>query len=331
MPPSSGPLEPLFFERILMEKVWGGTALAERLNARQSLKGKLGESWELSDYPGQVTRVRGGRFDRVPLRTLMEERGHEILGDSRPGAGGRFPLLVKLIEAEESLSVQVHPPDGPSSPTGVGKTEAWYVLDVEEGAELICGLKPGTTRAAFEPEAGDARVERHLQRLQVRPGDCVLVPAGMTHAIGAGITLAEVQQTSDVTFRMYDWDRKKDNGEPLRDLHLADSLRVVDYGLGPGKVVRARFPAEPDTARNGSAAADLVDSGYFRLRLLQVGGTAVHRPQGLARVLTVVQGSGAIAGRAVAFGDTCLLPGTLDVVEIRSGPAGLELLEGIAA
>lgn len=321
------PLEPLFFHRLALGKPWGGETLARRLGIAPPADGRLGETWEVSDYPGKESVVRGGRFDGQSLRALMAARGGEILGDSRPSPlEGRFPLLIKLIEADEPLSVQIHPPDGPLSPTGIGKTEAWYVLDVEPGAELICGLRPGTRREQFEPEAGDARVERHLHRLRVQPGDCVFVPAGMTHAIGKGITLAEVQQTSDVTFRMYDW------GRP-REVHLRQALRVVDYGLGPGRAVAARFAA----GGNGLAAAPLARCGYFEMRALRLAAPARHRPERLARVLLAVRGGGQVASprqafapRRFGYGDAFLLPGTLDEVALVPDAGGAELLEGIA-
>lgn len=324
------PLEPLFFHRKVLGKKWGGETLAARLGVKPD-KDKLGETWEVSDYQGMESEVRGGRYDKLTLRQLMERRGPELLGRSAPSAQeGRFPLLVKLIEADEPLSVQVHPPDGPLSPTGIGKTEAWYILEADPDAHLICGLRPGTTRAAFEPEAGDQRVERHLHRMKPRPGDSVLVPSGMVHAIGGGITLAEVQQTSDVTFRTYDWGRDSKD----RPLHLKQALPVVDYELGPGRAVRAEY--QRDGA--GLEAALLASTRYFQMRSLRLTGPAQLRTDGLARVLLPVRGSGRVesprgqfAAREFGFGDAFLLPGSLDEVMLAPGPGGLELLEGIAS
>lgn len=331
MPPPA-PLEPLFFHRILKEKVWGGRTLARRLGVAPLFSGPLGETWELSDYPGEETRVRGGRCDGLSLRQLMESHAGALLGAARPCADGRFPLLVKLIEAGADLSVQIHPPDGPRSPTGSGKTEAWYVLEAEPGAAVICGLRPGTTRAAFEPDAGGRRVERHLHRVPVRAGDCVFVPAGMTHAIGRGVILCEVQQTCDVTFRIYDWDRPGLDGKP-RPLHLREALAVVDYELPPGRALRPRFPAPA----GGVSEVELVDCPYFRLAALRVVGAARRGPLDRPRAMAVVGGSGAVLSpegafppRELRFGDTVLLPAALGEVEIRPGPAGLQLLEGSA-
>ena len=223
----SAPREPLLFRRLLKEKVWGGRRLAPRLGLKLPFAGPLGETWELSDYPGEETTVRGGSWDGASLRTLMQEHGPALLGRSRTTVDGRFPLLVKLIDAGDDLSVQIHPPDGPQSPTGVGKTEAWYVLDAEPGAAVICGLKAGTDPAVFAAHAGDARVRAHLHEVAVSRGDCIFVPAGQTHAIRGGVVLCEIQQTSDVTYRMYDWDRLGLDGKP-RALHLKQALEVVN-------------------------------------------------------------------------------------------------------
>lgn len=330
----SAPCEPLLFRRLLKEKVWGGQRLAPRLGLRLPFAGPLGETWELSDYPGEETAVRGGSWDGVSLRALMQEHGPALLGRSRTTADGRFPLLVKLIDAGDDLSVQIHPADGPQSPTGVGKTEAWYVLDAEPGATVICGLKAGTDPAAFAAQAGDARVRAHLHEIPVRPGDCIFVPAGQTHAIRGGVVLCEVQQTSDVTFRMYDWDRPGLDGRP-RALHLPHALGAVDYALGPGTARRAAF--EPDS---GLQESELARCEHFRLAALRADGQGgLRATEGLARVLAVVGGRGrieAVTGPGFApvnltFGDVALVPGGLADFRLVSDAAEpLEILEGTA-
>lgn len=307
--------------------MWGGRSLAPRLGLQPDFEGPLGETWELSDYPGEETEVRGGTLDGVSLRDLMTEHAVALLGDSRPDPDGRFPLLVKFIEAAADLSVQIHPPDGPLSPTGVGKTEAWYVLGTEPGAAVICGLKAGTDRAVFEAEAADARVREHLHEFAVEEGDCIFVPSGQTHAIRAGVTLCEVQQTSDVTFRMYDWDRLGLDGKP-RETHVEQACSVVDYALPPGEASRA-----PE----GEAQAVLADCPYFRLELLRPGGEGVEIPRdGLARTVSVVSGSGhvaspdkAFAARTLEFGDTLLIPASLGAVRFVAD-GDLELLMATA-
>lgn len=304
------------------------------LGLKLPFAGPLGETWELSDHPGEETVVRGGTWNGIGLRALMEDHAEALLGRSRPAAGGRFPLLIKLLDAGDDLSVQIHPPDGPASPTGVGKTEAWYLLDAKPGASVICGLKPGTERAVFEAEAGDARVRRHLFEVPVRRGDCIFVPAGQTHAIRGGVVLCEVQQTSDVTFRMYDWDRVGLDGQP-RETHLAQALAVVDWRLEPGAAVRARYREQ-----GGLQDAALALCPYFRLSALRADAHGGLRPtDGLARAWTVLAGAGRIepvgadhfAPVPLRFGDVALIPGGLENVRlVGDGAEGIEVLEGAA-
>lgn len=330
-------LEPLFFTRLLKEKVWGGQVLTERFALQPDFDGPLGETWELSDYPGEETAVRGGAHDGQSLRALMEAQADILLGDSKPTVDGRFPLLVKFIDAGDDLSVQIHPPDGPKSPTGVGKTEAWYILDREEGAGVICGLAPGTTRETFEAEAGDARVRGHLAEVAVEPGDCVMVPAGQTHAIRKGVVLCEVQQTSDVTYRMYDWDRLGLDGKP-RETHLEQALEVVDYALPPAMPYRATLGNA--VATGGLQNSVLVSCPYFRLEELRVGGVGGDlRGRGLAQTLSVLRGRGAVSAldggfepRELIPGDTLLLPGALEGVRLAAADdrEPLSLLLGVA-
>jgi len=326
-------VEPLFFHRLLKEKVWGGRLLSAKLGAALPFDGPLGETWELSDYPGEETVVRGGKADGQSLRALMESDAGSLLGKSRPSADGRFPLLVKFIDAGDDLSVQIHPPDGPQSPTGVGKTEAWYILDREPGCGVICGLKPGTTKEVFEAEAGDQRVRGHLAEIAVEPGDCVFVPSGQTHAIRAGVVLCEVQQTSDVTYRMYDWDRMGLDGKP-RETHLAQALEVVDYDLAPATPSHAAFSESA-----GLEQHDLATCEYFRLVGLQAGGEGgLLETDGYAHTLAVVGGSGTLRAfdgsfedRDLSYGDTVLVPGTLDRISlIGSQEDPLRILMGVA-
>jgi mannose-6-phosphate isomerase len=327
------PVEPHFFHRLLKEKVWGGTQLCGALGLELPFDGPLGETWELSDYPGEETIVRGGSMDGVSLRALMADFGPQILGLSKPSADGRFPLLVKMIDAGDDLSVQIHPADGPQSPTGVGKTEAWYILDHAPGAVVICGLKDGTSKQIFAAEAGDQRVCDHLAELEVQRGDCIFVPAGQTHAIRRGVVLCEVQQTSDVTYRMYDWDRLGLDGQS-RETHLLQALEVVDYTLGAAKPTRASF--DTNAGLQQSALATCTYFNLFALKVGTEGGDLLTK--GYAHTLAVVDGSGRLesldgtfAARDLAFGDSVLLPGALKGVRlVGAGTNGMEILMGVA-
>jgi len=331
------PLEPMLFDRLLKEKVWGGRELVQRFALQPEFAGPLGETWELSDYPGEETTVRGGHHAGKSLRSLMEEAPAAMLGSSQPTADGRFPLLVKFLDAADDLSVQIHPPDGPLSPTGVGKTEAWYILDSKPGSAVICGLRPGTKPETFRAEAGDARVREHLAEIPVAAGDCLLVPAGQTHAIRGGVVLCEIQQTSDVTYRMYDWDRLGLDGQ-ARETHLQQALEVVDYELPPAIPYRATFGrAHTDGGLQNSV---LVSCPYFRLEELRVGGVGGDLfGNDLAQVLVVLGGHGEISAlgghaetRALQPGDSMLLPGGLGGVRLAASDhhEPLSLLLGVA-
>jgi mannose-6-phosphate isomerase len=318
---SPAPTQPLLFDRILVEKVWGGQRLAESLSLELPFNGPLGETWELSDYPGKETRICNGEYAGKSMRDLMEDHGAAILGQSKPTADGRFPLLVKLLDAGDNLSVQVHPPDGEKSPTGVGKTEAWYVLDSADDATLICGLLPGTEAPKFALDAPTSKVRDYLVEHNVSAGDCVYIPAGQTHAICAGTVLCEIQQTSDVTYRMYDWDRLGLNGKP-RETHLQESLDVIDYDLLPSNPERRELSSP---VYDGESAS-LCGGEYFTMHLHRHGeqGAVVAR-KNKAIILIVVAGQGEIAAAngefetiAVKYGDTILIPACLKGVHLQS-------------
>lgn len=325
--------EPLLFRRHLQTAVWGGGALIERLGVDNPPADPVGETWELSDYPGRTTVVRGGPFDGWELQALLAEHGDDLLGESRRDPEGRFPLLVKFIEARQDLSVQVHPPNGPQSPTGIGKTEAWYVLpDSTPEAAVIAGLRPESDPASFARDAASAAVLDHLREVPVHGGDCLLIEAGTPHAIRAGTMLVEVQQTSDVTFRMYDWGRMGLDGQP-RETHVEQALAVVDHDAAPPELVRAAYP--PSSEVPVARVASLVSCPWFRLHDVRLQDAADHDPEGFARILVVLSGDGTVAGphgepRALAFGDTVLLPAHMGPASFTPGPDGLHLLEAVA-
>jgi mannose-6-phosphate isomerase len=327
------PLEPLLFQRIAKTAVWGGRAMAERLAVEVDPDMPVGETWELSDYPNATTAVRGGSCDGVELQQLLAEHADLLLGESRLDQKGRFPLLVKIIEARKDLSVQVHPPDNALEPGGIGKTEAWYILpESSVEASIIAGLQTGTDPEALARDASQASVLNHLVESRVQGGDCVLIEAGTPHAIRAGTLLVEVQQTSDLTLRMYDWGRVGLDGRP-RETHLEQALQVIDYDASAPKIVRATYPSS-DLAPVARLSA-LVECEYFRLHEIRLTGDADHNPDGFARVLVVLDGSGTINGpqsepRRIGFGDTILLPARMGTATLCPDASGLHLLEAVA-
>jgi mannose-6-phosphate isomerase len=305
--------EPLLFRRHLQTAVWGGGALIERLGVDNPPSDPVGETWELSDYPGRTTVVRGGAFDGWELQALLAEHGDDLLGESRRDPEGCFPLLVKFIEARKDLSGYVLPDSTPE-------------------AAVIAGLRPESDPASFARDAASPAVLNHLRELPVHGGDCLLIEAGTPHAIRAGTMLVEVQQTSDVTFRMYDWGRMGLDGQP-RETHVEQALAVVDHDAAPPELVRAAYPpaAEVPVAR----VASLVSCPWFRLHDVRLQDAADHDPEGFARILVVLGGDGTVAGphgdpRALVFGDTVMLPAHMGPASFTPGPDGLHLLEAVA-
>ena len=234
MPASTNALAaPLTFAPRLKDYLWGGREL-ERLFGRELPEGVIAESWEISGHPAGVSVVDAGPLAGRDLPGLVAEFGTRLVG--RRGrnavARGEFPLLVKLLDASHALSVQVHPDDDYAAAHGLddrGKTEMWYILQAEPGARIIHGLRAGTDRAAFERAVAEGRVQDCLSRVRVQAGDAILVPAGTVHGILSGIVLVEIQQCSDTTYRLYDWDRLGANGEP-RELHIEEALEASHFG-----------------------------------------------------------------------------------------------------
>jgi mannose-6-phosphate isomerase len=221
-------LYPLTFRPIFKERIWGGRAL-ERLYKKHLPPGvPIGESWEISDRPGDASVIANGPLAGKDLHWLMENHQRELLGDAK-AASGRFPLLIKILDAQEKLSLQVHPPAQKAAELkGEPKTEAWYIADAAPGAELYVGLKRGVTRAEFEQKIKTGAVAECFHRVPVRAGDTMFLPSGRVHAIGAGLVIFEIQQNSDTTYRVFDWNRVGLDKKP-RELHIAESLASIDF------------------------------------------------------------------------------------------------------
>lgn len=222
-------LYPLLFEPIYKEKIWGGNKLTQ-LFSRNLPTDNIGESWEVTAHPHGMSVVENGPLKGKSLADLLRDFPQQIYGTHR--VANKFPLLVKFIDAHQDLSVQVHPGDDYAYLQGngeAGKTEMWYVLHAEPGASIIYGLKPGVTRQDFSTAITEKRVVECLNKVVVKPGDVYQLPAGLVHALGAGVVVAEVQQNSDTVYRVYDWDRVDEAGNP-RELHIDKALDVINFG-----------------------------------------------------------------------------------------------------
>ncbi|MBN2711407.1 MAG: class I mannose-6-phosphate isomerase [Planctomycetes bacterium] len=221
---------PLLFTPLLKVRVWGGERLKSR--APGAPAEPIGESWELADHESDTTVVRGGSFDGKKLHEIFMENKEDLCGKAvDPASPDVFPLMLKLIDPKQDLSVQVHPDDeyaGKQKAGELGKTEAWYVLESEAGAKLYRGFKPGVTKEAFAKALEDGSVADLLNGFEVKPGDVLNMPAGTVHALGAGVRIAEIQQNSDTTYRVFDWNRVGLDGKP-RELHIEHALAVTDF------------------------------------------------------------------------------------------------------
>ena len=222
-------LYPYKFKPILVERIWGGTELARYGKAIPAGK-RIGESWEISDRADAQSVVTNGLDAGQTLRQLIQQHGVQLLG-TNCRTPQRFPLLIKLLDARERLSLQVHPPAALAALLGgEPKTEMWYILGAAPDSVLIAGLRQGVTRQLFEAaiRRGGAAFQKCFHQFPVKVGEALFVPSGRLHAIGAGLVIAEIQQNSDTTYRVYDWDRVDDQGQP-RALHVRESLTSINF------------------------------------------------------------------------------------------------------
>lgn len=222
------PLYPLTFRPIFKERVWGGRRLAELYGKPLPASVPIGESWEITDRPEGVSVITNGPLAGNDLRWLMEHHATELLGPAKP-QNGRFPLLVKLLDAQEDLSLQVHPPARLAKQLGgEPKTEMWYFTHATPKAQIYVGLKHGVTREEFARKVQDGTVADCFHRHTVQAGDAMFLPSGRVHALGAGSVLFEIQQNSDTTYRVFDWNRVGLDGKP-RELHLSQAMASIDF------------------------------------------------------------------------------------------------------
>jgi mannose-6-phosphate isomerase len=308
-------LHPLRFEPIFKRLIWGGRKLATVLRKPIGEGSEYAESWEISDHRLDISRVAEGPLAGLTLRELIISHGEDLFG---PAVGPReqFPLLVKFIDARQDLSVQVHPDDelGRRLANDNGKTETWVIIHADPGSKIYAGLKPGTTREAMALAIENGTVETLLHSFEAREGDCIFIPAGTVHAIGAGVVLAEFQQMSDATFRLHDWNRLGLDGNP-RPLHIAESLESIDFNAGP--VSPSPTTLEPIP---GGTLERLARSEYFALeRLNLVGPTTVGDPDRFTILLGVVGEAEVRSGEMTAtleMGHTLLLPASIGSCEV---------------
>ncbi len=313
-------MQPLQFRPILKRMRWGGRQLGDLLGKQIGDGSDYAESWEIADVGSDHTTVLSGPYHGWTLRRLVETHGTAILG--LQSTEEQFPLLIKFLDAHDRLSVQVHPNDEQARRLGRGprgKTEAWLVLFAEPHSRLYTGLKRGVDRAAFVRSLDQNRIEDCLHSYAAHPGDCVQVPAGTVHAIGEGIVLAEIQQASDVTFRIDDWGRVDANGNP-RTLHRKEALECIDFESGPID------PVVPRTHPDGDhPVEDLVACSYFELHKHKLTAKWQLPADQRFRILMPLSGRAEVRSadwrQTVGLGDTLLIPACLEDVSVASAPS----------
>lgn len=306
-------LHPLLLTPVYRRYLWGGRRFATRLGRELPPGDDFAESWEVVDRPGDQSTVAAGRLAGATLGDLIRDHPAGLLG--RHASAGRFPLLFKFLDASHDLSVQVHPDDeraGRLVPPDKGKTEAWYVIDAAPGSRLWAGLRPGVDRGALAAAVAAGRWEDVLHVVEPRPGDCIFIPAGTVHAIGAGLLVAEIQQSSDVTYRLHDWNRTGPDGKP-RPLHVEQGLEATTR-FGP---VAPSIPtplADPRVRR-------LVDCPYFRFDEVTLEGDWTADAADTSQIVVVIEGRVRLDPRwrlpDLVPGSTLLLPAAVGPQELR--------------
>lgn len=308
----------------LKTTIWGGDKirLFRRLDTDQE---RIGESWELSAVPGSESRVDmpGASENGETLSELVTRYGSRLLGeDVKRRFGDKFPLLVKFIDAQADLSLQVHPDDETAMlrHNQLGKTEMWLVLDTMPGARIHSGLKRSIDKAEYDRRVADGTLMEVVKSFDSEPGDFYYLPAGRMHAIGAGNFLVEIQESSDVTYRVDDYGRLDSDGRQ-RQLHTSEARDVIDFGETTDGVTKTHYNDSADVWSEQT----LVDCPYFRVKLLMTGhkGIMLLNPDPSFAILTVLSGSGTVSAGATSVsvdqGDTVLLPAAQRQATVSAG------------
>lgn len=257
-------LYPLKFYPIYKDRIWGGTSLKILFN-RELPGDKIGESWDIACHENGTSIIKNGDLKDMPLNKAIEKYKRKILGTILSDADiKKFPLLIKLLDANDILSVQVHPDDEYAKihENGeLGKCEMWYVISAKPGATIVYGLKENITKEKFIEAVNSGKVEETLNVVPVKKGDVFNVPAGMLHALGAGVVVAEIQQNSDTVYRVYDWNRVGFDGKP-RELHVKKALDVIDF--------MGRHPNKPIEGLKAGNKTYVVANKYFAVEIIDV-------------------------------------------------------------
>lgn len=302
-------LYPLQFEPILKERIWGGTKLRDVLN-KPITSDITGESWEISTVENDVSIISNGIFKGKSLNELIEKFPLDILGERVISKFGKqFPLLFKFLDAREDLSIQVHPNDelAKKRHNSFGKTEMWYVMQADEDAKLIVGFKEKSSKEEYIKHLNENTLVTILDSKKVKKGDVFFLETGTVHAIGAGTLIAEIQQTSDITYRLYDFDRVDADGNK-RELHVDLALDAINYDV---------VTSEKDYSKENNVSNEIVNCDYFTTHFIPLNGNySIQRNKDSFNVYMCVEGAFDLKFEDQKYhyikGDTLLIPASLN-------------------
>ncbi|WP_314816121.1 type I phosphomannose isomerase catalytic subunit [Hoylesella nanceiensis] len=317
-------MQPIKFNPLLVQTLWGGEKIIPFKHLNSDLT-QVGESWEISGVKGNETVVSEGEFKGKKLNELVDELKGKLVGEANyKRFGNDFPLLIKFIDARQELSIQVHPTDELAQKRGKlrGKTEMWYIMDSDENAKLRAGMKEKITPEQYKQMVEDDTITEAIAEYKVKEGDCFFLPAGRIHSIGTGCFLAEIQQTSDVTYRIYDFKRKDKNGN-YRELHTEEAAECIDYNVEPN------YRTEYTPVKNEGVA--LVECPYFTTAVYDLNEpmTLDYSELDSFVILIGLKGSGEITDNegnttTLCEGETILIPATTSEVKVTGNIKFLE-------
>jgi mannose-6-phosphate isomerase len=323
-------LHPIKFAPILKEMIWGGKELKNTFN-KISTANNIGESWELSALPGNISIACNGTYKGMTLNEIIALSPTQILGKRiTKRYGNNFPLLVKFIDAADNLSIQVHPNDEQAkSNNSHGKTEMWYILKAKPDATLISGLNKTISPQEFQQHVSNGTLTQALQSHKVSAGDAFFIPAGRIHAIGSGIVLLEIQQSSDITYRIFDYNRRDSSGNQ-RQLHTQQAMQVINFNDCLN--TKTTIPPTKNTA------IQIANCPYFNVNVMRIEWQHKMERNYTANesftILVCTQGNGMITYNAadsmpICAGETLLLPAALTCITLTPTTDGMEIVEAI--
>ena len=305
-------LSPLKFTPIFMERIWGGRKLAELFGKQLPANKRIGESWEIVDRPEVQSVVANGPLKGKTLHELWTQHRTEIFGNI-PDAP-RFPLLVKLLDAEEKLSLQVHPPESAAAKLGgEPKTECWYVAAADSRAELFIGFRKSITRDEFEKSLRGGSAAELVHKIRVKEGDAMFLPAGRFHGIGGGNVLVEIQQNSDTTYRVFDWNRLDQATDKPRQLHIEEALQCIDFNDVAPKLIKA-------------SGELLIKDKLFEIQKWDLDSPREIAPRGQFAMVCCLTGALSSADVDLRPGEFFVVPASLQDRQLKPGADGATLL-----